>query len=167
MLVFGMEDIHKKFINEMIEAEKKWTSADHFIYVTMPVVKDERLLLRALEVLYKGLVINISAILKFEYLYKRINLSQNTRENLETFFKKCSKGYGLNELEKKILKEIMELGKRHKESEIEFPRKGRIIILNGTGSYELNLEELKEFLRVSRKLLENTNRNFGGVFRKV
>lgn len=167
MLSYGVENIHKQFLDELIDVEKLWTSADHFIYVTLPVVKDERLILRALEVLHKALVKNISIILKFEYMYKRIGLSSDTRANLETFFRKCIRNYGLNESEQEILKEVISLGKRHKESEIEFPRRGKIIIVNGSGSFELSLERMKEFLRVGRKLLENTNKNFAGTIRKV
>ena len=158
-----MENIHKKFADELIEVEKLWNSADHLIYVTFPVVKDIGLLVRAFENLYKGLVFNISSILKLEYFYKRINLSQNTDKNLEVFIKKCSAKYGLDEDEGKIIKEIIFLGKKHKESGFEFSKNEKIVILDDNlGSFELDIEKLKVFVKLLRKLLENTNRNFRG-----
>ena len=88
-----VDDIRKKFIDALIEAEKLWQGADHIAYITYPFVKNPKLLIRALEGLHKSLVLTISTILKFEYLHKRIELSGDTKKNLEFFFKKCSVKY--------------------------------------------------------------------------
>ncbi len=156
-----MENIHKKFIDELIEAEKAWQGADHLTYVTLPIVKDQKLMLKALEALHKCITINISTILKLEYLYKRISLSRNPVENLEIFFRKCSKNYGLTDLHNKTIKEMLFLGKKHRESTIEFSKNGKMIIMNGSsGLINFDIEKLKEFLKLSKTLLENTNKAF-------
>lgn len=155
-----MENIHKKFFDELLEAEKYWRSADHFVYITLPVVKDPKLMVRALETLNEGVVKNISTILKYEYMYKRINLTKDPKQNLDTFFNKCSKRYGLQEGENALIKELIFLRKKHKDSEVEFAKSDKVIILNGNGSVELTLTKMKEFLKISQKLLNNTNRNF-------
>jgi len=156
-----MEDIRKNFINSLIDAEKSWQGADHIAYITYPFVKNPKLLIRALEGIHKSLVLNISTILKFEYLHKRIELSGDTKKNLEVFFKKCSAKYGLNELDSSLINEIMLLGKKHKESGFEFSKSGKLIILDDLqGVFELNLDKIREFLALTKKLLENTNRNF-------
>ena len=152
--------MHKKFADDLIEAEKAWRTGDHLIYVTYPVVKDDKLFLRALENLHKSLVIIISSILRFEYLYKRIELSKNGGKNLEIFFKKCGKKYGLEIDDCEIIKEIISLGKKHKESSVEFSGKGKAYILDDLGKVEINIDKLKIFLRVIRRLLENTIVNF-------
>lgn len=156
-----MENIHKKFIENLVESEKHWGSADHLIYITYPVVGDAKLILRAFESLYKSLVLNVSTILKFEYLYKRISLGKNRDKNLNCFFKKCAERYGLDKQDIGVVKEIIFLGKKHKESSVEFSKRDKIVILDEVlGNYTINIDKMKNFISVSRKLLENTNRNF-------
>ncbi len=163
-----MESTHGKLIDELAEAEKLWQVADHLIYVTLPVVRDSKLMVRALENLYKSISKNISVVLKFEYLYGRVRLSDNSKKNLDVFFSKCSGRYGLDENDGEMIRQLMNLGKKHKESGFEFTRYGKIIILDDNlRSVEINAEKLKVFIKVGRKLLENTNRNFSSVFRKV
>ena len=156
-----MENIHKKFIDDLIGAEKSWQSADHLIFVTLPVVKDTKLMVRALENLHKTLVLIITTILKFEYLYKRINLTSDTRKNLDLFFSKCSFRYGLGREDIEIIKQILYLGKKHKDSGFEFSKSGKVIILDDSlKQEELTVEKIKKFLDIEKKLLENTNKTF-------
>src|SRR3989344_3279348 len=133
----------------------------------MPVVKDDRLMLRALENLHKSAVILVSTILKFEYLYKRVQLHKDPARNFETFASKCAGRYGLGLVDMNLLKEVIHLGRKHKESGMEFPKKEKIVILDDNlGSVEINLEKMKVFLGFGRKLLENTNRNFKELLEK-
>lgn len=156
-----MDNINNKFANALTEAEKHWRNADHMVYVIIPVVKDSKLLLRALESLYKSLVLNISTILKFEYLYKRVELTNNPKRNLEIFFKKCAFKYGMNENERENIKKLLFFGKKHKVSGFEFSKSGKVIILDDAMSVsELSINLMKEFLQVSKKLLEKTQNSF-------
>ena len=152
-----MDNINKKFVDSLIEAEKQWRSADHLIYITLPVVKDTRLLLRALDSINKSVTLSISTILKFEYLYKRVELSADSGKNLETFFKKCAGRYGLNEQDNKDLKRILFLGKKHKESGFEFSKYRKVVILDDNLTVdEVTDGQIKEFLKVSRKIIEKS-----------
>tara|TARA_Y100000310_G_scaffold344244_1_gene455950 strand:- start:10464 stop:10949 length:486 start_codon:yes stop_codon:yes gene_type:complete len=160
-----MENIHGRFIDVLTEAEELWRSADHLVYITMPVVQDEKLLIRALENLHKSLVLAISTILKFEYLYKRVDLGKDTRKNLDMFFGKCAVRYGLNEKDCELIREIMFLGKKHKESGFEFSKKGKVVILDDSlKTSELDTEKVKSFLSLGKRLLEESNRNFKSSF---
>jgi hypothetical protein len=156
-----MEGIHKEFIDKLIEVERHLVSADHLVYVTFPVVKDARLLIRGFESAHKALVGCISTILKFEYLYKRVELSADNSENLKSFYKKCALSYGLDERGRELVKEMMFLAKKHKESGLEFAKSGRIIITDDElGVYELSSDKMKAYISLLKKLLENTNRKF-------
>jgi len=160
-----MENILKEFLDGLVGAEKNWQSADHLIYVVYPVVKDDKLLLRALENIYDNVVKIVSVVLRFEYFYKRIELSKDSKRNLEVFFVKLGKKYGLNKDDGRIVREIIFSGKKHKESGLEFSGKGKAVILDDRlGKYELDLKKVKEFLSISKKLLENANRNFREIF---
>lgn len=157
-----MEGIHREFIDGLIEVEKQIGSADHLVYVTFPVVKDPKLLLRGLESAHKALAGCISLILKFEYLYKRVELSADKGENMKTFYKKCANSYGLDEHGQNLVREIMFLAKKHKDSGLEFSKSGRIIITDDElGTYELSFDKMKGFISLLKELLKNTNRKFG------
>jgi len=160
-----MEDIRKNFINSLIDAEKSWQSADNLANIVFPVVNDPKLLVRALEGLFKSVVLIVSTIIKFEYVYGRMELSSDKGKNLDKFFTKCSFNYGLNDADCKVVREIMFLGKKHRESGFEFSKSGKLIILDDRqGVFELNLSKIREFLALTKKLLENTNRNFKDSF---
>src|SRR3989344_8453888 len=109
-----VESIYKKFFDSIIEAEKNWQAADHLIYVTMPFVGDQKLVIRALESLYKSFVLVISSILKLEYMHGKIELSKMPDRNLEIFFSKCAGRYGLSEEQVERMREVLFLGRKHK-----------------------------------------------------
>ncbi|MCU0642096.1 MAG: hypothetical protein MUF61_00765 [archaeon] len=158
-----MSNIYKELSDEFARAESLVQSADHLVYVALPVVKDNRLLLRALEHLHRAVVLDIGVILKFEHLFKRINLTKDPKLNLEIFFG-CGKRFGLNELDYSFVKEIMIMGKKHKESGFEFSRSGKVIILDDTlGLYELRSEKLKEYINMAKKLSNSVKKAIDGV----
>lgn len=159
-----IEPLYKKFVDALIEAEKERQRAEHLINVIYPVVKDTKIFLRALERLHKYLVLTISNILKYEYLYKRIELSKDAKKNLEVFFKRCSGKYGLNELDNQVVREILALGKKHKDSGFEFSKAGKVVILNDDlGINELSLDKLKEYIALLKRLSANARSNFGQI----
>ena len=121
-------------------------------------MKDPKLLIRALESLDKEVRLVISVILQVEYLFKRIELAKDTEENMRIFVKKCAKRYGIEEEDVKLLKEILFLGKKHKESGFEFGKGGKGVILDDLGNaYQLNREKMKILLKTGYGLLENAN----------
>jgi hypothetical protein len=121
--------------------------------------------LRALEELNKGTIGIIGVVLKFEYLFKRVNLTKNKEKNLDVFFRKCAYRYGLNELDILQLQEILALGKKHNESGFEFSKHGNAIMLDDkTGFTKIDAEKLKEMTKTAIKLLENTKKAFKEKF---
>jgi hypothetical protein len=160
-----MEKISSHFINELNRARVQLQSADHLVYVTLPVVKDFKLIIRALECLYKGVVVNISLILKYEYLYKRVILSRDNKKNLNIFFNKCGVRYGLSDEGLLLLKELILFGRKHKESGLEFSKNGKFAIVDDDLKFVvLDEKKIKEFIGISKVLLEKTNGKFQGNF---
>lgn len=80
----------EKYIQNLQESERLWQTAGHLAYVTYPLVKDKRLLLKILIEIKNSLSKCINAVLQYEHLYKRIKLYGNPKINLETFAQKCS-----------------------------------------------------------------------------
>jgi len=161
-----MEPIYKKCIDQLIAAEKEAYSADHMINVVYPVVKDGKILLRAFESVNKALKGAISAILKYEYLYKRVELSLEAGKNMEAFFKKCANRYGIDEEGREKIKEMLLLGKRHKESGFEFTRPGRVVILDDSGQdlkkSEIQVQDIKGYTLLIKELIGKAKGIFAG-----
>jgi len=86
-----MEEFEKNFQT----AIKSLKIADHMTYVTYPLVTEQRLLLKIFDEIHKSVINCINTILNYEYLYKRIRIYKDNRDNLETFIK-CAKRYDLN-----------------------------------------------------------------------
>jgi len=152
-----MANVYTEMIDELGEAKALGESAVHLVSVVLPVVDDNKLLLRALESTNKAVLKNIEVILKFEHMFKRIDLTKNSGDNLGLFFSKCINRYGLNDLEIFGLREIIDLGKRHRESGFEFSRYRKVIIMQDRGEVsELGAEKMAEYALMALKLAENS-----------
>lgn len=154
-------NIEKKLIDSFVEAEKSLKIADHLIYAIYPAVKDNKLLLRALESCNKSAIKIISFILKYEYLHKRISLSKDNSINLETFFSKCKNRYSLSEMDEKLIRDLLKITKKHKESPFEFSQREKIVIMVDSGNvFEIKNENLVEFIKVIKHLIEHSRKVF-------
>lgn len=151
----------EKIADVLVKAERDCYSAEHIIKVIMPVVKDQKLLLRVLETAHKSAISIIGIILKYEYIRKRVDLSSEYDKNIDVFFGKCAYSYGLSNEESALLRRFLLLGEKHRKSGFEFSRVGKIVIMNDDLSIdELTKSELEQFLFVLRKLIKNTKANF-------
>lgn len=157
-----MEITIRKFVESIIESEKNLQSAEHIIKVIVPIVKDNKLLLRSLETVNKSAISIISIILKYEHIQGNISISYDPKTNQEAFFAKCARKFGLNTDDIFILKRLLILGKKHKESGFEFSRKDKMVIMDDNlDTSELTKGDLESFIRIVRKLMLNARANFG------
>jgi hypothetical protein len=146
----------EKFQENLEDAIKNLQIADHLAYITLPLVKDNRLLLKIFDSIYKSIISCINAILNYEYLYKRIKIYKSTEENLQTFVHKCAKNYNLTNKQIKEIKEIIILNKQHKQSAMEFVKKDKVVIMSDSlGTQVINIQKIKEYLLLSKELLMN------------
>lgn len=130
--------------------------ADHMLYVTYPVIKDKRLLLKSLEHVYEAVILTINAILQYDYIHKRIQLYKNDAKlNFETFLNKCTKRYNLSSEEVTEIIELISLAENHKKSPLEFLRKEKIVIMSDAlKTTIIDSERLKKYLGLSKKMIE-------------
>ncbi len=155
----------EKFIQNILQAEKIIKTADHMAYVTYPLIKDKRLLLKIIRETKNAVAMCINSILQYEYLYKRIQLYPNPKSNLETFMSKSAKRYNIDNHELKKILDLFEIAERHKQSSMEFIKNGKIIILSENLNHiEVGIEKTKEFLTLSKDILKKTKDN---LLRKV
>jgi len=147
----------EKFLENIYMAEKSLKTVDHMVYVTFPLIKDKRLLLKIIQEL-KDIITNcITSILQYDYLYKKINLYKDSRENFRTFTEKCAPRYNISKNEINLILELFDLVEKHKESPFEFIKENKVIILSdGMKPATLSLEKTKEFLLLAKAILKKT-----------
>ena len=148
----------EKFQENLQQAIKSLQIADHMAYVTFPLVNEKRLLLKIFDEISKSIINCINAILNYEYLYKRITLYKDNKENMQTFVDKCAKNYNINNEQIKKIKEIIETNQNHKQSAMEFVKKDKIVILSDNLKTDiLDIRIIKEDLLLAKELLMKTN----------
>ncbi len=158
----------EKLLFNLIEAERTIMATDHLIYVTFPLIKNKRLLLKAMVDLKNAIAKCINSILQYEYIFRRIRLSKDPKTNLETFLKKSAPNNGIGVSETRQIIELFGLVKKHEESPMEFVRKEKIVILSANLHKDIiTLEDIKRFLILSKTILKKTQEIIDPKLRKI
>ena len=111
--------MQEKYFQSLEQATKSLQIADHMTYITFPLIKEKRLLLRVLSELNLAVISIINAVLQYEYSRKKINIYPSARENFRTF-KELASGYGIGPEQLNRLVELVGLNESHKKSPFEF-----------------------------------------------
>ena len=143
-----------KILEYIQEANKITIAIDHLIYITLPIVKDKKILIKILIELKKATAYSINAILQYEYLKKRIQLYKEPKANFQVFLTKCASRYSLSEKEISEIKNLFEIIQKHEKSSVEFAKIDKLVIISDDKQTIITLEKSKEFLRILKKLLE-------------
>ncbi len=150
------------YLESLANAIKNLKIADHMIYVTYPVIKDKRLVLKALDNLYESLIGIINSILQYDYLNKRINLSKDSKENFQIFQEKSAKRFNISESELNELSAILSIIERHRKSPMEFTRREKIVIMSDNlTTASIDSDKIKLYLRFAKRLIDKARFVFG------
>jgi hypothetical protein len=112
------------------EIKRVLRNADHMLYITYPVLKENRLLAKVLEEVHSSIKKTIDIIMQREYEYKRIKLYSDYKINMTIFEQRCAARYYLTQEEMTGIKQIMDLFESHKSSPLEFSRQNKFIIMS-------------------------------------
>lgn len=147
----------ERFIQSLDEALKALQTADHMTYITFPLVKEKRLMLKILSELNLAVLSTINAILQYEYYYKRIQIYSDSRENFNTFRKMAGR-YEITPEQLKKIVEIISLAEKHKRSPFEFVKEDKIIILSDRMQTDtISIDKIKSFLIEVKDILKKAN----------
>ena len=147
----------EKFLENLQEAQKTIQIIDHMIYVTFPLIKDKKLLLKLLLETKSAITNCINSILQYEYLYKRINLYKDAKTNFRIFIKKCCPYYQITLKEIDSVIELFELVEKHEQSTVEFLKNEKVVILSENLKTEtITIEKIKEFFNLSKEIMRKT-----------
>lgn len=141
----------EEYVKSFEKAKDEMKTADHLAYVTYNIVKDNKIIPRIIDKTCLSLLYTINAILQREYLYKRITLYKDSKDNIETF-KKIHKRYNIDDYEFKKICEILEIAKKHKFSELEFSKNEKIVIVSGQEYIALSIDVAKEYILIVKNI---------------
>ncbi|MBW2986968.1 hypothetical protein KY336_00310 [Candidatus Woesearchaeota archaeon] len=151
-------------------AERNLQIAEHMLTVTYPLLKDAKLLLGVTENIFLGITNSMSAVVFFERKYKRIPpFHDNFESKFNTFTARIVPRYGIDKKYIILLKAIKEIVLKHKQSPIEFARKGKFVIcdekynnVRQITDQELrqHLNDAKEFHQISKRLVARSESFF-------
>ena len=145
----------EKFFEFAKQALKSYNTADHMVHVTYNVVKEPKLLMLAITHLDESLKNAISALLYYDYYYKRISIfPTDFTSKLDIFRRFICQKYAIPRGVVQLIQDIHNIVKDHKSSEMEFRRKNQFVI--ASKNYQLrtiNIEKLKNFLNISKPLI--------------
>jgi hypothetical protein len=146
----------EKFLENLEEANKIIKAVDHMTYVTYPLIKDKKIMLKSLAEISIAVSKMIISILHYEYFHKRIELNKNPKENFRTFEEKCAKNYDITSTDINKITELLDLSEKHKKSTMEFVRSDKVIIItNNMQSHILTIEKIKEFVILAKVIFRN------------
>ncbi|MFH1308327.1 MAG: hypothetical protein ABIH72_05735 [archaeon] len=150
--------VEEKFIQSLNLASKHLQTADHMTYITYPLIKEKRLLLKILSELHISVINIVNSILQYEYYYKRIQIYSDARSNFEEFKDKCAPRYNITVEQVKKILEIIKIAERHKNSPFEFIKDDKIVIMTDNMQTEtLTLEKTKGFLLEVKDMLRKAS----------
>ncbi|MEX0920406.1 MAG: hypothetical protein WDZ69_02375 [Candidatus Pacearchaeota archaeon] len=151
-----------KFLENISKAEGTLRNTDHMVYITFPLIKDKRLLLKILQEIKNAVSLCITSILQYEYIHKRIKLYKDPKSNLRTFTERCAQRYNIREDEINNILELFDIIKKHNDSPFEFVKDDKVVILsNGLKPKTLTLEKTKEFLILAKNILKKIKEKYG------
>ena len=137
------------------EAVSTIRRADHLTYMTLPLVKDTKLILAILDNLQLSLTKGMDTLLEYERLYKRIMpLPENFHSRLEIFRDKLINKYNITNEEVELIRTLREAIEAHKSSPIEFSRPDKFVICSENYRMKtISVQEIKQYISVTKGFL--------------
>ena len=152
----------QSFLKNLYEAEQLIKKIDHMLYVTYPLIQDKRLVLKIISETKNAIVKCINSILQYEYMYKRIKITKDSKENLRIFKIKCAPEYNISVEKIKLMLELFDLVEKHKQSPFEFKKQEKIVILSENSTPKIIvIENAKEFLALAKEILIKSKNKIG------
>lgn len=134
----------------LASAKRRLLIADHFLTQTYPFVQDPKLLLNALEGIFIAAGEIMDAVLAHEHK-QELTFSGK----LGVFKGDIGKKYGFSHIDTHMFAEMQELLHEHKESAMEFQRKGQLYMASDNFKLtSLSIEKIKTYLSRTRTLYQ-------------
>ena len=160
----------EQFQETIEKANQKLKIADHMIFMTYPLVRDNRLLLSIIQNIFLALANAVSSILYYERLFKRIPAFNDNFDSKFTIFRtKCVDRLNIDKKYIKLISEIKDIIVEHRKSPVEFERNNKFVICSSTYRMRtISIEEIKKYITETRMFIQEANNIVSkneGIFR--
>lgn len=144
---------------EILEANKLFRTADHMVYVTFPLIKDNKLIITTVESLMSALMKAVNAVVDYDVLYKRISPQSETFElRFEAFKSKCAFRYGIDRKYIVLIQDLKTIVDERKKSPMEFIRKDKYVICSDRYRIKaITIEKTKEYINELKPFMAKVN----------
>jgi len=141
------------------EANRRFVSADHMLFMTYPLVKDTKLLIIIAENLCQACVLALDALLKYEMMFRRLNrVPTNFNEKMDVLKREIAGRYNIQRSNIVNIEDLNKLIEARKNSPIEFCKRDKYVICSD--DYKTNfltLDKLKNYLNESKIFINRVN----------
>lgn len=148
----------EKFLSALDSASKTLQTADHMIYITFPLIKDNRILIKIFNEIYTTLLSLVNTVLQYDYAYKRVMLYNDAKINFRNFREKCAPRFGITQEEVAKIIEIFKVMEKHTQSPMEFVKNDKFVILSDSLQTDVvTIEKLKEYLLTTKNIMQKVS----------
>jgi len=141
------------------EANRRFKSADHMLFMTYPLLKDTKLLILIAENLYQASILALDALLKYELMFKRLNsIPVNFNEKMDILKREVAGRYNIQRSNIVNIEDMNALIEARRKSPIEFVKRDKYVICSD--DYKTNfltLDKLKNYLNESKVFINRVN----------
>ena len=129
--------------------------ADHMLYMTYPLVRDNKLIILIAENICNGMNYTIDALLMYERTYKRISPYPDEFGVKLDIFRKIAIKYGISKEHINSLIDLKIFLDERKNSKMEFIKNDKYMLFNQKQELKsLGIERLKQNLNISKDCIK-------------
>jgi|SRR3989344_965330 len=138
------------------KAKEQLSIADHLLYMTYPIIRENKLLASIAEDVYNSALYAIDALLMHERLYKRISIYPDTFSVKLDILRKISARYNIDKDAILMVQDLKIFLDERKNSKVEFSKNDRYVLFNQKKELKsLGIEKLKQNLNISKSFVNN------------
>ena len=146
------------FSEQIEEAKKALKVADHLTYVTFPLIGDEKIMNMITDNLQISLIKSVDALLNYEKYYKRIiAVPENFEDKFGVLKTEVSKRYNITNETLLVIRDINEVVNNRKKTGAEFLKKDNVLMFNEYKTKTLNLKKIKDYINITKLLINKIN----------
>ena len=141
------------------EANRRFKSADHMLFMTYPLLKDTKLLILIAENLYQASILALDALLKYELMFRRVSsIPVNFNEKMDILKREVAIRYNIDRSNIVNIEDMNTLIEARRKSPIEFCKRDKYVICSD--DYKTNfltIDKLKNYLNESKVFINRVN----------
>lgn len=138
------------------KAKEQMNIGDHMLYMTYPILKENKLIISIAENIYNAMLYSMDALLMYERMYKRI-LSYPDKFSVKLeILRKISPRYNLNKDIIPTMQDLKIFLDERKNSRVEFSKNDKYVLFNQKQELRsLGIEKLKQNLNISKNMVNS------------